>query len=104
MRAAPCAPNGTGDEVRVVKGAVLRSRFGNRVRTLLGRSRRSADDLAELTTLPAGRIAKILDGNYVRLTIRDMELIASALGAPLHILLAPAELADDASTPKADDG
>lgn len=76
------------------KCAVLRFRFGGRARILLERSARSTNDLATLSKLPAARVAKILDGSYARITIKEMDLIARALETPLYRLLAPMEASD----------
>lgn len=75
----------------MIEGAVLRSRFGSRVRILLARTGRTSADLAALSKLRVGRVEKILDGKYARLTVMDMDIIAGALATPLYSLLVPQE-------------
>ena len=70
--------------------SVLRSRFGHRVRASLVETGLSVGDLAERAELPAGRVRRILGGTLVRLTLRDMSIIAGVVGTPLFNLLAPA--------------
>lgn len=52
----------------------------------------SSGDLAALSKISIDRIKTILAGNYVRITINEMDRIAAVLGIPLHNLLVPAEL------------
>ena len=43
-------------------------------------------------------VEKILEGSYVRLTLKDMEKIASALNTPLYTLLDPSEMTIEPKT------
>jgi len=75
------------------KSAILRFRFAKRATRLLAASGLPMDELAARAELPASRVACILRGTLVPITLLDMTLIASVLGCPLFGLLAPAELA-----------
>jgi predicted transcriptional regulator len=61
----------------VAKGAVLRSRFGARVTTLLVEIKMTSEELSTRSALSTGRIEKILTGRLVRITLRNMTTIAS---------------------------
>lgn len=87
----PLEPVGGTEGVSVSKGVLLRSRFGDRVKALLSQSGLSSEELAERSAIPAKRIESILSGSLIRLTLRDMSLIASVLGTPLYCLLVPAD-------------
>ena len=71
------------------EAAILRSRFGSRVKARLESKGLEAGDLAALSKRPIRRIEKILDGNHAGLTIREMEVVASVLDTSLYDLLAP---------------
>ena len=77
------------------KGVVLRSRFGDRVRALLGEEGLTIAELAERAALPVGRVERILSGRFLRLTLSDMSTIAAVVGAPLFTLLAPVDATVD---------
>ena len=79
----------------MVESSALRSRFGHRVEALLAETGLTVDELAMRAKLPAARVERILGGTLVRLTLRDLTLIAGAVGTPLFKLLAP----DGASVP-----
>ena len=68
---------------------VLRQRFGERARAVLAELALTTHDLSFRCALPIARIERILDGRQTRLTLRDMGLIASALGTPLYDLMRP---------------
>lgn len=84
-------PSGGTEGVCVQKGVVLRSRFGERVRTLLGQTGLSSEELAERSAIPAKRIESILSGSLIRITLRDMSIIAGVFGIPLYCFLVPAD-------------
>lgn len=71
-------------------GIELRSRFADRVNTLLNVKGLSKENLAERSALPASRVDRILTGSLVPITFRDMTVIAAVLGVPVHALLLPA--------------
>ena len=73
------------------KAAAMRSRFGGRVEALLSESGLSSADLAARVGLSASRVEAILRGRSVQLRLREMTLIAAAIGTPLEVLLVPAE-------------
>jgi len=73
----------------VKDGANLRRRFGDRARSALNELGLSILDLATRSALPASRVEQILHGRLARITLRDMALIASALGTPLFSLMGP---------------
>lgn len=74
-------------------GATLRRRFGERARNALAELGLTTTDLAMRSDLPARRVEHILNGQWVRITLRDMALIASVLGTPLFNLVGPADSA-----------
>lgn len=73
----------------MAQSSALRSRFGHRVKASLAETGLTLDDLATRAGLPLTRVERILCGTLVRLTLRDMTLIAGAVGTPLFRLLAP---------------
>lgn len=75
----------------MAKGVVLRSRFGDRVKVLLTETGISTEELAERSAIPAKRIQNMLNGSFIRITLRDMSIIAAALNTPLYNLLAPTD-------------
>lgn len=79
----------------MTKCLVLRARFGSRIKSRLAGTGLTVDDLAALSRVPVDRLSKIINGIYGRLTIRDMDAIASAFHISLYSLLAPNESADD---------
>lgn len=72
-------------------GVALRQRFGERARRMLTELELTPNDLAIRSELPANRVEHILHGRWLRITLRDMALIASVLGTPLFSLMAPVE-------------
>lgn len=82
---------GGTEGVGVAKSSVLRSRFADRVRALLGEAGLSSKELAARCKLPLKRIDSILEGRLIRITMRDMTVIAGVLGTPLYCLLVPVE-------------
>lgn len=72
-------------------GVALRQRFGERARSMLAELGLTPTDLATRSELPAKRVEHILHGRWVRITLRDMALIASVLGTPLFSLMGPVE-------------
>jgi predicted transcriptional regulator len=74
----------------VAKGVVLRSRSGDRVKVLLNETGISTEELAERSAIPAKRIQNMLNGSFIRITLRDMSIIA-APSTPLYNLLAPTD-------------
>ena len=72
------------------KGVALRRRFGSRVKNLLSNANLRSADLATLSKLPLNRIDKIMKGDLSRITLRDMEIIASALETSVYELVSPA--------------
>lgn len=73
----------------MVEALILRLRFGRRVKDLLQQKGLDAGHLADLSELPIARIDRILKGNYARMTMKDMEIIARVLETALYSLLAP---------------
>ena len=71
------------------KGVALRRRFGRRVRNLLSNANLRSADLATLSKLPLSRIDKIIEGNLSRITLKDMEIIASVLETSVYDLVSP---------------
>ena len=101
-RHSKCRPRARLDmrfsvEVFVIESAILRFRFGRRVRALLKKTGLMPADLAARCKLPEKRVIRILNGTYVRLTIGDMDVIAKVLETPLYTLLAPSALLDSES-------
>jgi transcriptional regulator with XRE-family HTH domain len=83
-------PTASGAEgIAVRDSAEVRSRFADRVQTLLGEMGLSKDELAERSALPSSRVDRILAGSLIRVTFRDMTVIAAALGTPVYALLLP---------------
>lgn len=74
-------------------GVTMRLTFGERTRSALTELGISPLDLATRSRLPKSRIQHILRGQLVRITLRDMALIASVLGTPLFSLIGPVESA-----------
>lgn len=75
----------------VRKSVVLRSRFGDRVRVLLGETGLPIGELAARAALPVERVEQILRGSFAGLTLNDMSIIAGVLGTSLFSLLVPVE-------------
>lgn len=69
----------------------LRQRFGERAHRMLIELGLTPNDLATRSELPAKRVEHILQGRWLRITLRDMALIASVLGTPLFNLMGPVE-------------
>lgn len=84
-------PSGGTEGDCVGKGVVLRSRFAERVKWLLGENGLTAEDLAERSAIPPTKLESILRGSLIGITIRDMSIIAAVLGTPLYYLLVPSE-------------
>ena len=87
----PTSWQAAGDGVQT--SVVLRARFGARVKAALKDKGISAGDLAARAKLSVRRVDSILRGTLARLTLKDMDLIAGALGTPLFTLLAPDDVA-----------
>ena len=75
--------------IAVRDSAEVRSRFADRVQTLLSEMGLSKDELAERSALPSSRVARILAGSLIPVTFRDMTVIAAVLGTPVYALLLP---------------
>ncbi|WP_375781611.1 helix-turn-helix domain-containing protein [Sphingomonas carotinifaciens] len=66
-------------------------RFGKRVGRLAKRSGLSVDELADRAELSTSRMEDVLHGRQNCVTLREMNVIARALAAPLPDLLAPSD-------------
>ena len=75
----------------VISSVELRSRYGAQVKRHIDVRNIPVADLAALAALPKKRVKKIIAGQLVRLTLRDMSIIAGVLEVPLSDLLLPLE-------------
>lgn len=71
----------------------LRQQFGERAQIALAGLEITAHELASRSAMPLRRIEHILLGRWLRLTLRDMTIIAAVLGTPLTDLLGPLDTA-----------
>lgn len=76
----------------MARDGVLRLRFADRVRAILGERGLTADDLAEQSTLPVSRIERILQGRHFPITLGEMGLIASVFGLTPYSFIAPVDV------------
>ncbi|WP_156367398.1 helix-turn-helix domain-containing protein [Novosphingobium sp. KN65.2] len=74
------------------EAVVLRQRFGKRVKAALTRLNLTPADLASRCELACQDVEGILNGRRKSLTLAEMALIASCLGAPLYTFLEPGNL------------